>query len=536
MLTAFSEKVTGLHVDGKSIKTFYNDVVKHPLFYFPFLTLSIMAYLPSITNTKRQFEDFRIEIYFGDNGAQKVARWGMWLLARSLGLAGNDIANKYLGLIFLILGALVITAVFYCLTTKEGLLKYTIMATTITVFPLINEIWGYNVANLIVCINYLLCGIVVYGLIIVKGNLIKKLLLGSIPFIWISSSYEAGLFTYVTLVFAICFYLYIKRKISAAEYFSVGILLGVPLIIGSAIGVLIGYFISVITGTPYIKCGDTRSHWGEVDVFYNLIDSNFDRYFLRALIYVPITIFVFAVIILVTVLIKSIFERKIMVLLSGIFLFFSIFLLPMYQCFYLPYRVAQNVTVFTAFVFFLGLERSEAYSKFLQKAIGVFMILICLIQSSFLMNVNWIDYQIAHNDEDLVRQIGYNLTSKYYGKPVMLIPRQSDIYGLYDIYSESLHKEVIIDVNTLNGKLYHSMRGDSVIDMKYFDTNLYSVLLRGASLEDTAMELFFSYCGYEIDVISYIPEDYPEVTELVESGKLHTLEIVDMGEYVVVGL
>ncbi len=530
--------IDGLTVDGKDIKKFYREIVTNPMFYFPVIVLSIMAYLPSLANTKRQFEDFHMERYIGKDGVMKTGRWWMWLLGQGFSLSGNDIANKYLGLLCLILGALMITGTFYCLTEKKGVLKYTIMAVTIIVFPLINEIWSYNLANLLVCFNYLLCGVTVYFVFMVNVSLVRKLFLSTLPFVLISSSYESGLFLYITLVFSLCAYLCVIGKLRVKEYFCVGIFLAVPLIIGTGVGSLIGHFIAAVTAMPFSRSGDTRVYWGRENAFQNLMLENFDRYFLRALIYVPIAVFVFAVFIWTIVLLKALLERKGMVFCSGILLFLSLFILSMCQGSFLPYRTAQNVTIFTAFVFFMLIERSEGHRKLFQGCMGVLMMLISLVESSFLLEVNLIDYQNAHNDEDLVRQIGYDLTAHYYGKPVIIV---GHCYDEYNLYSKVLHDKIIVDTSTWNGELYNYLRekivGSSANGMKYFDTNLWSVLFL-AVLEASSLEQFFSYCGYDITVIPYyyISDQYPEVEELIQSGALHPLEIVDMGEYVVVGL
>lgn len=523
----------------KDIRLFYRNVIRHPLFYFPFLTLTIMAYLPSLTNTKRQFEDFHMESYLGASGSMKTGRWGMWLLGQMFNVKGNDIANKFMGVLFLILGATIITSVFYCISENNsknnGVIKYTIMATTITTFPLINEIWSYNVANLIVCINYFLASITVYYMLKTDDSALKKTVIAALPFVWMSSSYESGLLLYVTLVIAICTYMYCKERIEIKEFFAMGVMFAAPLLIGMVLGSVVGHIIARLMNVAYVRNGDTISHWASDSAFRKLIIGNIDHYFLRAFVYVPIMVFVIAVCVWLAMISFFVFKKKWWSVVFAVGLFVSLFILSLYQGSWFPYREAQNITVFTAFMFFIICDFCEKNRRMYQMVSAV-LIVICMISSSFLLKVNLLDYQIAHNDESLVRQLGYSLTKDYYGKPVMVI---GHYYDAYSIYSSVLQDEVVVHTDTLMGKIYDRCRqrivGESADRMKFYDTNLYSTLFL-ANAEMSSLQQYFSYCGYNLTFIPYVEAEYPEVKKMVDEGTLHPLQIVDMGDFVLVEL
>jgi len=527
-----------LNCDERNLATFYREVVVKPSFYLPVLVLCIVAYLPSLTNTKRQFEDFHVEYYLGNNGVMKTGRWWMWLLGRSFNLAGNDILNKYFGFVLLILGALVICCTFYCLSNDNAIFKYSVLTATIVTFPLINEIWSYNVANLLVCMNFFLCGVVVYLYLHSRGNKKRIFGLSAVAFALISSSYESGLLLYVTYVLLLLWYAQYKHRINFKEFLFSGVILALPLFVGTVIGILVGRCIAIISGMPYERHGNTVSHWNDPNALQSVLIDNLDKYILRSLVYMPITLFSIAVFVWIIVLVKMMIKHSYCVCITGAIAFFSLFILSLYQGTSLAYRVAQNVTLFTAVSFFVIAEYANKHCTVMRRVINLLLLITCISEAACLCDINLRDYQSAHNDENLVRQIGFELTSHYYGKPVIFV---GHLYDGYTIYSEYLQERVIVDTSSPMGKIYNKLHiycyGYSAENMKYHETNLWSVLFL-ADRESASMEQFFSYCGYQISVIPYAdnPDAYPEVKDLVESNGIHILEFADMGEYVVVGL
>jgi len=523
-------------IEGRDYRTFYKNVVTHPLFYFPFLTLTIMAYLPSFTNTKRQFEDFHMNYYMGPQGIMRTGRWAEWALAQFFSLKTNDIANKYLGMVFLILGALMIVCTFYCMSVNGGILKYTVFATMMTTFPLINEIWSYNLANIIVCLNYFLDGIVIYYLFVSHKTIKKKLIISSCVFTWMSASYESGILLYVTLILAILFYL-VYIKINYKDYFKTGIICAVPLFIGFFAAVFIGVLISILVHTPYMKQGDTIPHWKEIGALRKMIIGNIDHYLLRGLVYTPISIFVIIAAVFFVYIIVAAFRKKVMLFVAGGLLLCSLFMLSLIQGSWFPYREAQNIAAFIGFAsFFAFVPLENRKSLYVKNAVSAMLMFLCIISAAYLQKINLLDYQIAHNDEELVRQLGYDLIQNYYGKPVMFV---GHVYDGTELYSSVIMDEINVNLESGRGhiysKLYENIAGEPIPKKKYIDTNLYSTLFL-ANVEPESLEQYFSYCGYEITVIPYAEFSYPEVDELIAEKKLHSFEIVDMGTYVLVEL
>ena len=92
------------------IKNYIQNIVSKAQYWIPLLTLTILAYLPSFTNTKVQFEDFHWNQYYGSGKAMLSGRWWLYLWGHVL---NNDILSKYLGVVFLLLAAILTGAIFY---------------------------------------------------------------------------------------------------------------------------------------------------------------------------------------------------------------------------------------------------------------------------------------------------------------------------------------------------------------------------------------------------------------------------------------
>jgi hypothetical protein len=157
------------------------------------------------------------------------------------------------------------------------------------------------------------------------------------------------------------------------------------------------------------------------------------------------------------------------------------------------------------------------------------------LQAAQLEKINLLEYQNAHNDENIVRQLGYDLTKNYYGKPVLFAGIRHDRYSLT---SQRILEEITVDDDSFNGRVYNFLKSKisySTSATRLVDSSLLSLLYM-ADASNSWMEQFFSYCGDSIEVLynGNIPEDYPEVQKMLDEGNLHHLQIVDMGEYVLV--
>ncbi len=517
-------------------KEFVEQILAKRLFYFPLLSITLFAFFPSITNTRRMYEDFNWFVYFGEDKRMVSGRWGLYLVSRLLGDYYDDILNKFLGIFFLMAFSIMVCAIIYRIFRRKGIIKYTILASCITTFPLISEVWSFNYVNFLYCLGMLLVSTAYYILLKEKGDKFKRILIATVPFIYVSSSYEAPLFFYVSFVLIIFFYMAYEGKITFLKIVKDGIYYAAPLFLGSALGVMVGKIIAARLHVDYYKYGSTSILWGERGAFKNMIVENVDRFFLRGLVYYPIFVFDLALLFFGVELVYTLLKKRWDVFGVGIGVVISLFFLSIVRCDYMNYRTAQTIMIFTSVVFFFVLDKFSD-----KRTVGVIVtaifVFICVSQAAYLEKMNLLEYQNAHNDENMVREIGYDLTTNYYGKPVLFTGHRHDLYSLT---SPRILEEVTVNDDSFNGRVYNFLKSKisySTPATKFVDTSLYSVLYT-SDASYLWMEQFFSYCGYSIDVLynANIPEDYPEVQKMLDEESLHHLQIVDMGEYVLVNL
>ena len=496
------------------IKNYIQNIVSKAQYWIPLLTLTILAYLPSFTNTKVQFEDFHWNQYYGSGKAMLSGRWWLYLWGHVL---NNDILSKYLGVVFLLLAAILTGAIFYHLSNeRKQVLPYTVLSLIVSTYPLINEIWSYNGNNFIVASNLaLISACILYALLSSAKDIVKTVVL-SLALMLVASSYESCVFAYITLVLIVLFYQLIQGKKTVLECMKSGLRFAVPLIIGVILGTVIGYLICAIDGLTYTRYGDTGLHWG-AGALRSLLLGNFEHYVLRGLVYLPIFVFDVALAIFGCFCLSAVFRNRADVLLGGVVVVVSVFLQSLIQGSWLPYRTAQTLTYFSAFSFFLFMEYVTDQKRLKQSVLTVLVCVLCFSQSVFLSKVNTIDYRNAHNDESLVRQIGFELTTEYYGKPVLFVGHHYDTVYLYSDY---IFQQMSVDSNSLNGRAFNKLRrmldlkGLMLLNPKYFDTNLWSTLFL-LNIEPSAMEQYFSYCGYSVSVLDNndLQTDYPDVQD-----------------------
>ena len=246
-----------------------------------------------------------------------------------------------------------------------------------------------------------------------------------------------------------------------------------PLFIGFFVAVFIGVLISILVHTPYMKQGDTIPHWKEIGALRKMIIGNIDHYLLRGLVYTPISIFVIIAAVFFVYIIVAAFRKKVMLFVAGGLLLCSLFMLSLIQGSWFPYREAQNIAAFVGFAsFFAFVPLENRKSLYVKNAVSAMLMLLCIISAAYLQKINLLDYQIAHNDEELVRQLGYDLIQNYYGKPVMFV---GHVYDGTELYSSVIMDEINVNLESGRGhiysKLYENIAGEPIPKKKYIDSN-----------------------------------------------------------------
>lgn len=334
----------------------------------------------------------------------------------------------------MICGAAVLSSVVYSLMKLKHIWTYTIFSVVIVVYPLINEIFEYDGANMVVGGNLLLAAFAILFLVTSESApWWKKVLVPTLLLTPVVSSYEAGAFVYVTAVFILLFCKYVIVEKSAnkpTEYLKEGISYAVPLLLAVVLRIVIGLILIKLYGLEYAPNGNTIIAWsqGWKTVFEAFLKTG-DFYFVFAFWYLPITLFVIAFITFIVIaIVLSIRQRRIFPLFYGVGILISLFLLVLIQGQSLQYRTTQNITVFVAFVIAFVLEWCF-HSKWrgVHYAALIGSLWLCLQQSTYLNQVLALNNQRSENEIAVVHQIGYRLKSFFEDKPIVFVGKYCDM-------------------------------------------------------------------------------------------------------------
>lgn len=523
------------------LKDFYKNIVKRMNFWLPVIFFSIVSYGFSICNRTVGIDDLAEDVYLGSQKAMLAGtRWGQvfWMEVISMPTFSPFI-NKFLGVCFFIGAACVMACVFYYLKEEEqNIWSYTIFACVLITFPLINEIWEYNGANMMLTGNLLLVALVLLGMLTSSAPQWKVFLCSGAALSIVVSSYESGAFAYVTAVCVILFYKYCilsKKNSSPGKWFCEGIGFAVPLIIAVVLRLIIGGVLIWANGLTYRNNGATEIIWGNGKLLENIIsllkftivDYNF-----RGLVYFPITVFVVTLVLFGIVCISRAYrQRRILPVLLGGIVVISLFFQSVIQGISMPYRTAQTITVFVAFAVYLVIEFVFSFRKRWMRT-GCIMIALFLVwrQSAYLNQIFALNNQRSDNEIAVVHEIGIRLLRDFEEKETVFV-------GNYDT-GEWIQSKVSVNEDTFSGKLYSKIFEERSKE-KYIGTNVNSLLNWSsyAFKSQNMMKEYFSYCGYDIQVMEpFSWERYEEICKIAYEKKMRPFEIADMGDYLIVCL
>lgn len=534
------------------LKEFYSDIVRKKSYWLPIVFFAIIAYGFSMVNRTVSIDDMSQSFFFkNDHLMMAATRWGMtlWVYFFSMPVF-TAFVKKFLGVCFFICGATVMACVGHYLFKGKNVWTYTIFSSVLATYPLINEIWEYDVVNLCVGGNFLLAAVAVLFQVTYQGDDLKKISISALPLTVIASSYESGVFLYIC---AVCLYIFCKYAIKKAEnpnnqWIKEGMGFALPLVLAVILRIIIGLFLIWVMGLEYNNSwgADSNIYWGTdnfLKIAVAMLKGNGLRYIMNAMVYFPITVFLIAAIaFFISVCIISIKQHRILPAFLGVIVLVSIFFQSVIQGYAMPYRTAQTVGLFVAFVAAATVEISLMAKR---KKIGTFAVaaglLLCLHQGGYLNNLFVLNNQRSNNEIAVVHQIGYRLKSEFNDKTVIFV-------GMYD-NGEWISSQTKIDTNTAGGKLfnkvykvYRSLGGDGEYDaggIKYVDSNVNPVMnwAKHAFYSQRCMKELFSYCGYDIEVLDYFDDELDkEYSRIAKEEGLRPFEIRDMGDYILVSI
>ena len=222
----------------------------------------------------------------------------------------------------------------------------------------------------------------------------------------------------------------------------------------------------------------------------------------------------------------------------------------------MPYRTAQTLTIFCAFVLFLyvglgesmlrkaeqALQDAEVNQKGTKKAaragrlygvIVTLCLLLCLHMATYL---NWIlslDNQRSENERAIAYEIGYKLKSEYPDKPIVFVG--------WEYVGSYIESQVRTDVNSWNGniyiRLYRRLWYEDPANLRGPETDVNSVITWSKGTEYMLYE-FFRYHGFDLNIVPYTGnvELFEEAEAIAKELGLSEYEISEQENYIIVCL
>lgn len=518
-----------------SMVIFYNRVIKRVSFWLPLVVLTLVGYGFSAFNPTVGIDDLARDIYIGDGNAMLSAtRWGMnvWIKLFSTFefVPGVD---HLIGIFFMLCASLAYSFLFYSLSSsKDYSLKYTVFACLFITYPLINEIWEYSGANFMVAGNMFIVALVLSYMEYHKHLEWKTVLFCGVPLSLVAASYETGIFVYITSVLLILFYKFCfqNKEQRKYEWFLDGASYIPALAVSIIIRIVVGVSIIKLLGLTYKVNGDASVVFDLLGFLYNGI-----LYVFNSIVYLPITVFLFFLVLLfIYSIILSKKNKASLPLILFILIGISLFAQAILTLSEMPYRTAHTLIIFVSFFGLLVMELVEA--KLNKKIVLIVFCLLMYIayqQGLFLDSLLTLNHLRSENEASIVTLLGYQIESQYDDKPVIFV-------GDYSI-GEYFDNFTNVGYEKLNHKLYRIARNfkNPQEKYKYIDTNINSNLSWSIRAFDSQnmMMAYFSYFGFDIELIDCFSADlYDQVLDKAREYGMKPYEIKDEGEYLIVCL
>ena len=523
------------------IKEYINNIVYKKKFIIPFVLSVFVSYFYSISNGIVFVDDPAHELYYGSDSIKlRTLRWAQVLINRIFGtIQYTTSMYKLFGIIFLVLSAFLFgTLLYFFDSNKEKDNKYIVLSCIYISYPLIQEFWEYDDALAIPFGLTLVLFCLIYQ-VINKTDFKDYLLLGSILSL-VMAGYESPIFAYISLVFLILFIEYALNKTKDKGWFIEGLKYALPLVIAFVLKYVIGYAVLAISGLSRIDSyGETTIYWlSDASKAVTQLIFNGFYYGLRGLSYLPIGEFVVcALLFLIFIIVNTKKNKKYLGL--GLLYLISLFFMPIMMGAHFPYRTAQTIHLFVAFVVYLiyGCFEDKKIKKLSLKPVLIVIVgVLCIRQCVFMHHYLSLDKLRSDNEFYVAKSIGYKLVNEFdISKPIIFC-------GHYDM-GDYIEDQIYVDADSLGGKIENSLRKSFGYDgeeynIPFIETNVNSVFNWAINSPwQLAIKNYLSYYGYDIEVNEDLTiEETREYEKMAKSLNMKAYDIKEFDDYILVYL
>lgn len=541
------------------MKKYFNEItyfLNNKLYLYSCILVAIISFGYSAVHTTVSIDDFNGERYIGESGEfWQAGRFALAIFPKLLGYGTKWVHNSYaieiLGIVFLILAA-TMYCVLFRRVTKNKINFYALLSFSCILisYPLMNEIWEYTSTNCFICVDFFL---VAFALLLVweqlcEGFKIKKSLLASTAIMLTISSYESFAVVYIFSVFAVIFLelLFENRKITLKEVMKKGSIYAIFLLFGLVLRILVHQVLLFVLNLEKGTNGATKILWGNTpvkEILYQLFWGWIDLYMIRGMIYFPIFELMLGIIagsgLCLFLVLK---KRNILILFSGMGMFFSLFLFSIIQGSVTPYRACQVFAVFVAFVGMVLVHIGFEYCK-QGVAIALFAatLLLSLYQAFYLNYFLTLNHLRYEEESHVICDIGTDVQKNYdVSKPVIFVGE----YNLSEsiVEASSISKEdVRYQIHSYMYAKVHGADYEFIYDnttRKIPSTNVNSVINWSLGRQADIQKLFY-FNGFSFKIMEDV-NIVEEAKSFVKSEEIPSYPndgyIVDKGKYIVVNI
>ena len=519
-------------------------LIKDLRYIIPTILVTVMSFGFTINNAAINIDDTAFNVYYQGHMLIEQGRFAPALYNKIFHIYEYNPFFLNLCAVMLFFMSAVAFCALFKVVSKDKLhpLTYTVFSCFLISYPLMNEIFSYMTASFTICISFLLTAIslmIFNELIDNKTNWlywILSILLLSL----VISGYESFAAVYICGVFAILILKFMfaeKENETFKKILFNGLLSLIPLISGIIIKAVVSNILINTMGLTYNNLAETSIYYtiyGFGEMLKNLKDTLIVKYGINGLWYLPIAIYLAALIIsLIMLIVYSVKYKKAVVILLFLGLYISTILISVIQGNATPYRACQPFAVFVAFI--MMLTAHEAFkiqkAKILKYAVIAALCLTVFYQTKDLHQWFYLNYVRYNYEKNIVssvsERLNYNCNTS---KPVVF-------HGVIP-YSPDVADKILVQENDPRVKIADSIAKAFGIKMdfkgsKFVQSNVNLFINWGnTAFEQPGRETvkFFRMNGYSFkmptkamaeEAESYLPlmSNWPDKNSIMETDK-----------------
>lgn len=504
--------------------------LKNKLYIIMVSFVAIFSYGFTVTHPAIGIDDTAIPLYFEDGFAACAGRWVLYIINKVLFLA--DFIPWMTEVVSVIIFVLSVTL--WCVLLRRivgervPIWGYAIFSSLFISCPLISEVFVYYLHNGI-CIGYGVTALSLLGVLeaVKKGNSLKK----TIGYAMVSASalciaiglYESFIIVFIIGMFMIFFLIRLQKEDKDCFY-AYDAVKWIGVIIVSVIGALVlrTFIVKIITFVFQLEIPADVRGYEYRGIFNDLQRPLYDTfmilkkfvvmYYLNAFCYLPITVYVISICVLLLVGICLCVKKK------DIFLFLAMLaipivpvLVPILEGYPTHYRASQYVPLIGAFaVFVLMLFLTQNKYSLLWKRIVIIASMIIVWNQCIDMN-KWfyVDYLKYEDAKQVMNTIMYDLEREHdVTKPIVfrggyLVPYEIAKEAYLDFDSNTYQvMSAIADV--IDPHLLEKFNAEDQKGYVFTQTPINSTLRWGiTAFDNTSGQLkeFWAMHGHSIEIV-----------------------------------